>query len=274
MRKIVGVVAMMLVTGINLAYGQFFGLDTAFFGVLEPQTRQEEFVKYIRGGFLMSASYTQFFSGAADIEHLEAVSLSAFRMSVTNFAYQTRESPSYIVSIGVLDNVGAMQGSVNGEMLNSLYADIVGVSGGYMLPLLDYGAYVSAGVKGALFYQLPLAEKKNALNTEFTYAHDFVIEGNSRSIVQTRPMELSAETAVKFGLKVHKNWFASLALGARLNGSSEGKWYLSSDVQRWLGGDDAFLPEYEYWTDDSLPKQNYFLSGTTYFANISISPFY
>lgn len=74
---------------------------------------------------------------------------------------------------------------------------------------------------------------------------------------------------------MYKNWFGSLSLGARLNGASEGRWYKTSDVEAVHNADDLELLELiGYWTDSSLPARNYFLSGTTYFLNLKISPFY
>ncbi|MDY0151986.1 MAG: hypothetical protein RBS43_06900 [Candidatus Cloacimonas sp.] len=243
-------------------------------GPQAPLSRQEEFAKYMRGGFLTSGSYTQFFSSGEDIAHLEAASICLMHLSASSFSRQTDAAPSYTISLGVLDNVAALQGSINGNLESGYFVDIASLGAGYTMPFMDYGAYVNAGIKGIVSYQNPLYKSYNALNTEFTYAEDFINESSARSIVQGRPVGLAAETSAKIGLKVSKTVFVTLSVGMRFSDVKDGKWYLSSDVQGWLNGDDYFLPEYMYWTDDSLPKQNYFLSGTNLFANLSISPFF
>jgi hypothetical protein len=239
-----------------------------------PLTRQEEFSKFIRGGFLTSGSYTQFFNAGDDITHLESASLCVMRLTASQFARQTNPAPSYVVSLGLLDNVAALQGSINDRLESAYSFDLASLSGGYTMPLLDFGAYVNAGVKGIVYYQTPIYKTFNTLNTEFTYAHDFLQSDSLRTVVYAKPLGLAAEASAKIGMKIYQNWFGTLTIGMRYTGSKEGKWYLSSDVQSWLNGDDNFLPEYMYWTDSSLPAQNYFLSGACLFANISISPFF
>jgi len=257
-----------------LLTAQSITIDQLFFNAGEPQTSQGEFVRYIRGGFLTSGNYYQFFSSDDAVKQMQAATLSVFRLSLSQFPQQSIPMPSYVVSLGILDNIGALQGQINGRTESAVFADLGSISGAYMLPLMDYGAFLSAGVKTSLFYQTPLYEKFNTLGTEFTYAHSFELNGTELKVNKARPLELSAEASVKAGLKVYKNWFAALSLGARLNGDSEGKWYLSSDVNAVHNADDLELLEYSYWTDASLPARNYFLSGTTYFLNLSISPFY
>ena len=237
-------------------------------------SRQDEFAKYIRGGYLMSASYYQFFNTGEDVKDLQAASLSALKLSLSTFAKQPREAPSYVISLGLLDNIAGMQGTINGSQESSYFVDFVSIYGGWMKPLFNYGAYVNAGAKAMVFYQEPIYSEFHALSTDFVYAHDFVYKDTTRVVVKSRPIGIAAETSARVGVKVYKSWFASLAVGLRFNSSQEGKWYLKSDVQSWENGSDDFLPEYMYWTDKTLPKQNYFLSGTTLFANISISPFF
>lgn len=272
MKKTLCIVIAMLVAGLISA--QSITIDQLFFNAGEPATSQGEFVRYIRGGFLTSGNYYQFFSSDDAVKQMQAASLSVFRLSLSQFPQQSVPLPSYVVTLGILDNIGAVQGQINGRSESAVFADLGSISGAYMLPLMDYGAFMAAGVKTSLFYQTPLYEKFNALGTEFTYAHDFELNGTDLKVIKARPLELSAEASVKAGLKVYKNWFAALSLGARLNGSSEGKWYKTTDVEAVHNADDLELLEYNYWTDASLPARNYFLSGTTYFLNLSISPFY
>lgn len=259
---------------IGFLSAQSITIDQLFFNAGEPTSPQGEFIRYIRGGFLTSGNYYQFFSSDDAVKHMEAASLSAFRLSLSQFPQQSNPAPSYVISLGLVDNLGMIQGEINGRNEAALFADIVSLGGGYMLPLMNYGAYLSAGAKSSLFYQIPLYEKFNTLGTEFTYAHDFELNGSELKVNSARPLEASAEASVRAGLKVYKNWFASLALGARLNGSAEGRWYKTSDVEAVHTADDLQVLEFNYWTDASLPARNYFLSGTTYFLNLSISPFY
>jgi len=123
---------------------------------------------------------------------MEAVSLSAFRLSLSQFATQSVPNPSYVVTLGVLDNIGALQGEINGRTESAMFGDLASLSGAYLLPLMDYGAFVGAGVKTSLFYQTPLYEKFTTLGTEFTYAHSFELNGTELKVTSARPLETSA----------------------------------------------------------------------------------
>ncbi|MDD4310010.1 MAG: hypothetical protein PHO32_06480 [Candidatus Cloacimonetes bacterium] len=270
MKKLVSLVFLAIIT--LAAWGQILGQQQT--AVIVPVSRQEEFAKYIKGGYLMSASYYYFLNPGEDVENLQAASLSALKLSLSSFARQPQEAPSFVVSLGLLDNVAGLQGNLNGSQQNSYFVDFVSLYGGWTAPVLDYGAYFNVGAKGIVFYQNPVFSEFKALNSDFVYAHDFVIKDSTRTVVKSRPIGLAAEASARIGVKVYKSWFASLALGMRFNSSQEGKWYLKSDVQGWENGDDNFLPEYMYWTDASFPKRNYFLNGTNLFAYISISPFF
>jgi len=258
----------------GLMAAQSITIDQLFFNAGEPTSPQGEFVRYIRGGFLTSGNYYQFFSPDDAVKHMEAASLSAFRLNFSQFPQQSTPLASYVISLGILDNLGMVQGEINGRNEGALFADLVSLGGGYMLPLMNYGAYVSGSARSSLFYQTALYEKFNTLGTEFTYAHDFELNGSELKVNSARPLEASAEASVKAGIKVYKNWYASLALGLRVNGSTEGKWYKTSDVEAVHTADDLEVLEFNYWTDATLPARNYFFSGTSYFLNLSISPFY
>ena len=128
-----------------LLVAQSITIDQLFFNAGEPQTPQGEFIRYIRGGFLTSGNYYQFFSSDEAVKHMEAATLSVFRLSLSQFPQQSVPLPSYVVTLGILDNLGALQGEINGRTESAVFADLGSISGAYMLPLMDYGAFLSAG---------------------------------------------------------------------------------------------------------------------------------
>lgn len=240
-----------------------------------PQSNHEAFVRYFRGGYLTSGAYSQFLNPGKAVEHLEGASLVGLRYSWSKFAAQEYPTASPVITFGLLDNISALQGSVNKEPITSPFVDIASLSSAYTLPLFNYSAYVNVGVKAAASYNAPFCDSINTLGTNFRYITAFNDDGLTRTAAKNEPyLGFSGEAALRMGVRVYYNWFVSLALGLRQTAVKEGKWFLASDVKAWETGAEYYPPEYNYWEDNTLPENNFFLHGSSYFLSLSVSPFY
>jgi len=244
-----------------------------------PQTTQEAFIRYMRGGYLTSGSYYQFLNPGKGVEHLEAASLTALRYSWNKFGQQENPAPSPMVTLGILDNIAGVQGSVNGDLISTYLIDIGSLTAGYTVPLFNYGAYLNIGLKAAATYNTPYADSTHTLGTDFLFVESFDYDGTALTkINRSKPyIGLTTETAVRFGVRVYYNWFVSLALGVRHTPEKGGRWFQKSDLDSWQAQPDTFDPifwEAFYWTDKKLPENNFFVNGNSYFLHLSVSPFF
>ncbi len=244
-----------------------------------PQTTQEAFIRYMRGGYLTSGSYYQFLNPGKGVEHLEAASLTMLHYTWNKFAKQDSPAGSPMVTLGILDNIAGLQGSVNGELINTYFIDIGSLAAGYTLPLFNYGAYLNIGAKAAATYNTPYADSTYTLGTDFLFVESFDYDGTKLTKVhRSEPyFGLTTETAVRFGVRVYYNWFVSLALGVRHTPEKSGRWFQKSDIDSWQAQPETFDPIFwdaYYWTDKNLPDNNFFVNGNSYFLHLSVSPFF
>ena len=231
------------------------------------------FSSYMNSARLMPITLHTYLSTDQEITALNGVSLAVWRTTVTGFARQGAPKPSVMYGFGVLDNIIALQGNLSGKDGFGYSVDYLALNGGYTIPLLDYKAYFSLGARTALSYQPIVHPEITALNTDYTFVHDFKeTDGGERSIEQSPFLGYSGDVYAKAGYQVSKNWYVSGALGLRLTSDIKGKWYLKSDVEAWKEGTQFFEPD--EWILDELPKKNTFLGGSTLYLSLSLSPYY
>lgn len=231
------------------------------------------FSSYMNSARLMPITFHTYLSTDPEVSALNGVSLALWRTSVTGFAGQGVPKPSVLYGFGVLDNIIALQGNLSGKDAMGYSVDYLALNGGYVLPLLDYKAYVSLGGRTALSYQPIVHPEFSALNTDYSFVHAFKeTESGHRSIEQSPFLGYSGDVFAKAGYQVSKNWYVSGALGLRLTTDIKGKWYLKTDVEAWKDGTQFFEPD--EWILDDLPKKNTFLGGSTIYLNLSLSPYY
>jgi hypothetical protein len=249
-----------------------------------PVTPQESFVRYMRGGYLTSGNYYQYLNPDEGFEHIESASVVILHYTYSKFSSQTVPKPLPMVTFGVLDNVAAIQGSFNGDLKNSYFMDVLSLSGSYTYPLLNYNAYLNAGIKTAATYDAPYADKITALGVEHLFVESIECEYDAANytyrvtkINQPEPyLHFSAEASARLGVRIYNNWFLALALGVRQSPKVEGRWFMKDKVNSWLAGNAYYDTDWdmEQTIDKSLPKEVYFLGGTDFFLCLSVSPFY
>lgn len=248
------------------------------FSTVVPKNNQEAFSKYFTGGFLTSGSYYQFLNPGKAISHMEAASLTGLHYSWHGFGKQTKSAALPVFTAGLLDNVAVVQGAVNNDLKSSYLIDIASLGAGYTLPIFKYAAFLNVGAKLAGTYNSSWGDSINALNTTFVYVREFTEAGGVRKAeLNESYFGVNAEAAVKAGVRVYTNWFVTLSMGVRMAPVKEGKWYMQSDVDRWLSDpNEVFSPEenYAWWVDRGLPDNNFFVKGSSLFLHLGISPFY
>jgi len=273
--KILVLLLMLLYAAICPAQISTMGFN---FNTATPKTPQEGFAKYFTGGYLTSGSYYQYLNPGKAISGTQAVSITALHYSWHQFDKQKKPAPLPVITAGLLDNVSMVQGAVNGNTKASYLVDIASVGGAFVLPVMNYNAYLQVGSRVAATYNAPFGDSLHALNTSFEYVTEFQEAGGVRTAQHNKPyLGVNADLSASAGIKVYNNWFVSLALGMRISPERNGKWYRQYDVDKWLTDpNELFSPEenYAWWTDDTLPDNNYFIHGSSYYVHLGISPFF
>lgn len=277
MKKLIFCTISLLLASTSLIWGQIELLGTNF-SKATPRNNQEAFSKYFTGGFLTSGSYYQFMNPGKGISHIEGASITGLHYSWHKFGIQQKPAPLPVITVGLLDNVAAIQGEINGDLKSSYLVDLGSLGAGYTLPMFNYGAFLNVGAKLTGTYNSTFADSVTAYNVVLVNVRDFTESED----ISKRKAELNdsyfgvnAEAAAKLGVRVYTNWYVTLSFGLRLSPKREGKWYLKSDVDQWLNDPGiTYSPEFNYYVYDNVPDNNFLIKGTSLFLHLGISPFF